>query len=300
MHWDGPLELAEYLQPGSLEEALEMLEGYQGRARVIAGGTDLIVQLRQGKERVEALVDLTGLPGLDRIDLSGEMIELGGLVTHAQAAGSELILLRAGPLAQGCGSVGSPQIRNIATVAGNLVSGQPAADAAIPLLALGAEVTIVSRHGERRVPLGEFFLGTGSTALDPGREIMTRISFPALGPFSGGAFLRMARRRALTLPVLVCAVVVEVDETREVIRKAAIAAGPVAPVPFRERGVEAELEGAPISRETVEKAAQGLSASCNPRDSLLRGSCDYRQEMIKVLVRRGLLKALAQAGCILG
>jgi carbon-monoxide dehydrogenase medium subunit len=266
---------------------------------VIAGGTDLIVQLRQRKAEVEALVDVTGLPGLDLIDLAGGEIEMGSLVTHAQAAGSELILNRAGPLAQGCAAVGSPQIRNIATVAGNLISGQPAADAAIPLLALEAQVTIASTAGERKIPLGEFFLGPGETALDSSREIMTRISFPGLRPLWGGAFMRLAKRKALTLPMLVCAVVVKVDEARKIIEKAAIAAGPVAPIPFRERELEEELKGAPATRETVEEAARRLSALCSPRDSLLRGSCDYRQEMIKVLVRRGLIKALAQAGCSL-
>jgi len=297
LHWAGHLEVAGYLQPGSLNEALEMLDQYRGRARVIAGGTDLIVRLRRREEEVGVLVDVTGIPGMDGIELKEDRIEVGGLVTHAQAADSDLIRHRAGPLAQGCASMGSPQIRNVATVAGNLISGQPAADASIPLLALEAEVTIVSPAGERVVPLGDFFLGPGVTALDSTREIMTKISCPALGPRAGGAFLRLAKRKALTLPMLVCAVVVKVDPGGKVIEQAAIAAGPVAPVPFRERTLEAQLAGAPATRETVEGAAESLSASCSPRDSLLRGSCDYRQEMIKVLVRRGLIKALAQAGC---
>ncbi len=297
LHWSPDMGPVDYLLPASLPEALEMLGRYGGRARVVAGATDVAPQLRRRQWEVEALVDITRLPGLDRIRREGDTIQLGALVTHAQAAASRLLQEGAGPLARGCQALGSPQIRNVGTLGGNLVSGQPAADASIPLLALGAEVTIVSPSGERRVALENFFLEVGRTVLDPTREILTKIRFPALGSGQGGGFLRLAKRRALSLPMLVCAVKVSLEEDRRTIREAAVALGPVAPVPWRARACEELLAGAPATAQVLAQAAEEAAAQSRPRDSLLRGSRRYRQEMVKVLVRRGLTQACAQAGC---
>jgi carbon-monoxide dehydrogenase medium subunit len=299
LHWRRDISLKDYLVPETLPEALKMLAEHKGRSRVIAGGTDVIVELRRRDYEVDVLVDICRISGMDGIELQENRIKLGGLVTHAQAAASSLIREKARLLALGCAAVGSPQIRNIATVAGNLVSGQPAADAAIPLLALDAEVAIASMKGERVVRLGEFFLDTGKTVVDPHREILTRIEFEALGPNQGGCFLRLSKRRALALPMLVCAVVVTVDEAKQVIDEAAIALGPVAPTPFRDRQTEEAIKGNPVNFQTLQGAAESASANCSPRDSLLRGSTDYRRNMVKVLVKRGLRGALEQAGCTL-
>jgi carbon-monoxide dehydrogenase medium subunit len=296
LHWSRFIQVGDYHLPATLAEALELLARYEGQARVVAGGTDVMVQLRKQDYGVGALVDVSRLPDLDDIRAEGDTVSIGSLVTHARAAGSDLIQDRAPVLAEGCASVGSPQIRNVATLAGNLVSGQPAADASIPLLALDARVTIASGEGQRVVPLSEFFVDLGRTALDPTREIMTRIEFEGLGPNEGSAHLRLAKRKALALPMLVCAVTVRVDPAQQAIDRARIALGPVAPVPWRERDTERMLEGAPLSRETLARAAESATAQCRPRDSLLRGSCDYRTEMVKVFVRRGLAQALAAAG----
>lgn len=296
LHWSHSFELEEYLVPSSLDEALDMLNCYKGEAKVIAGGTDVVPQLRNRECRVRTLVDISRLPEMNRIEEHGEKIVLGGLVTHAQAAGSALIQKKAPVLAQGSDSVGSPQIRQVATLAGNLVSGQPAADAAIALLALGASVSIVSQAGERMVPLTEFFIDLGRTALDSGREIITRLEFRGLGPNQGSCYQRLAKRKALTLPMLVCAMKVQIDPDNRTFEDVAIALGPVAPVPYRAKNTEDYLIGKPISRQVVSEAAAGAVAYCSPRESLLRGSCDYRREMVKVLVRRGLEKSLEQAG----
>ncbi len=296
LHWAKNIRVQEYLQPGTLEEALEMLSNFEGKARVIAGGTDVVPQLRGRDIEVAALVDVTGIPGMDGIIQDGENIVLGGLVTHAQVTSSKLIQEKAGLLSEGAGCVGSPQIRNIATVAGNLVSGQPAADTSIPLLALDATVTIASSQGERKVPLTDFFLDTGKTTLDCTREILTRIQFKGLAENEGGCYLRLAKRKALTLPMLVLAAVVNADLGKNIINRAAIAIGPVAPVPYRTTNVEEWLKGAPISDETIATGASMGMQGCTPRDSCLRGSCDYRQEMAKVFIKRGLTRALAQIG----
>lgn len=299
LHWRRDISLKEYLVPENLPQALRMLGEYQGRARVIAGGTDVIVALRKRDYEVDALVDISRIPGLGSIEQQGDSIVLGALVTHAQTEASALIREKAGLLATACSTMGSPQIRTVATVAGNLVSGQPAADASIPLLALDARVTVASPDGERVIPLADFFLDVGKTVIDPSREILTRIEFKALGPNQGGCSLRLSKRRALSLPMLVCSVVVTVDSARKLITDAAIALGPVAPIPFRSRLIEDEIKGKPANLQTLQEAAERAFAYCSPRDSLLRGSCDYRQEMVKVFVKRGLRKALEQTGCVL-
>lgn len=299
LHWSRDLEIEQYLTPQSLADALQMLADGGGRARVIAGGTDVVPELRRREHQGGILVDISRLPDLDGIAQEGEEIVLGARVTHAQAAASPLLREKAGLLAQGCAAVGSPQIRNLGTLGGNLVSGQPAADASIPLLALDATVSIASLEGEREVPLTEFFLDVGKTVLHPSREIMTHIRFQALGENQGSCYQRLSKRKALSLPMLVCAVVVKLDAAAKTIEEAAIALGPVAPVPFREVRTEESLRGVVASRPVIEEAANNASSWCSPRDSLLRGSCDYRQEMVKVLVQRGLLRALQQAGCTL-
>jgi len=300
LHWSKDVPVRGYLQPRTLQEALDMLAGAGGGARVIAGGTDVIPELRRRKREPAVLVDITGLPDLNHIEEQNGRILMGGLVTHAQVAAAHLIRTRVPLLASGAGWVGSPQIRNVATVAGNLVSGQPAADTSIPLLALDAVVVIVSPEGERTVALQEFFLGHGRTALDSTREILVRIEFEALGKNQGSCYLRLGKRKAMTLPILAAATVVQTDSSRKVIERAAIAMGPVAPTPLRLREIEENLAGAPVSLDTLESAAELGPRECSPRDSLLRGSCDYRQEMVKIYIKRGLRKALDALGAELG
>jgi carbon-monoxide dehydrogenase medium subunit len=297
LHWARDIRVNEYLLPKTTAEALEMLAEYQGRAQVVSGGTDVIPRLRKRELEVEALVDITRLPEMDTIEQDDDQIILGGLVTHAQVASSTLIKEKAGLLADGAARVGSPQIRNIGTLAGNLVSGHPAADTSIPLLALNASVTIATTEGERVVQLPQFFLEKGQTAVDCRREIVTQISFPALGKDQGDCYLRLSKRRALTIAILVLAAVVDVDPEQKVFRDAAIALGPVAPIPFRARHTEEMLKGAPLSKETVEMAADNAFAEATPISSVIWGSDEYKREMVKVFVRRGLHRALERAGC---
>ncbi len=296
LHWSKDIPVREYLLPKTLSEALDMLAEHDGGARVVAGGTDVVPQLRKRQLQVNALVDISRLPNMNHIEQNGEFIRMGGLVTHAQTAASPLIRKYAGLLASGASWVGSPQIRNIATVAGNLISGQPAADTSIPLLALDASVTLASKDGERSVPLSRFFMGIGKTALDPSREILVEIRFRALASNQGGAYLRLGKRRALVLPMLVAAMVVTVDPERRLFTDAAIAFGPVAPTPYRAINAEERLRGRPVTEEVLAEAGDAALQECTPRDSCLRGSCDYRCEMARVFVRRGVKQALRESG----
>lgn len=294
--WSKDITIKEYLLPRSLAEAFEILAKYNGKAQVIAGGTDVIPRLRHRDLDVEALVDITHLPDMSGIREEVDKIVMGGLTTHRQIAASPLIREKAGILADGAGCLGSPQIRNIATVAGNLVSGHPAADTSTPLLALNASVTITSQEGDRVIPLTEFFLDKGKTALDCRREILTQIRFAALKKNQGSSHLRLSKRRSLTVAVLIFATVVEVDQTQNMIKAAQIALGPVAPIPLRASKTEASLRGAPINNETIERAAESVCRESNPITDPVWGSAEYKEEIIKVFTKRGLKRALKQAG----
>jgi CO/xanthine dehydrogenase FAD-binding subunit len=282
----------EYLAPGSLDEALEMLERYRGAARIIAGGTDIVPASRKGAPGIKALVDITRIPGLNNISLDGETVKIGPLVTHTEAALSGLIRERGIALAEGASRLGSPQIRNIGTVAGNIINAQPGADTVIPLLALDGSVTIVSRQGERTIPLAELFTGVGRTTIDSTKEIVTGISFPGLGKGEASAAMRLAKRKTLVLPILTVAVVVGTDLGAKTFTKVRIAVGPVATTPFRCKAAEEILTGSPVGEEVIRKAAAEAAKAANPRTSLIRGTSEYRKAMVQVLVERGIATAL--------
>ncbi len=282
----------EYLVPGSLDEALGMLERYRGAARIIAGGTDIVPASRKGAPGIKALVDITRIPGLNTIRADGGTVRIGSLVTHTEVALSGLIRERGLALAEGASQLGSPQIRNIATVAGNIVNAQPGADTVIPLMALDGSVTIVSTHGERTIPLAELFTGIGRTKIDSTKEIVTQIFFPALGKGEASAAVRLAKRKTLVLPILTAAVVVGTDPAGRNFTKVRIAVGPVATTPMRCKAAEEVLAGRPIGDELIKKAAAEAENAANPRTSLIRGTSEYRKAMVAVLVERGIAAAL--------
>ena len=286
------MEWKEYLVPGSLDEALEMLERYRGAARVIAGGTDIVPASRKGTPGIKALVDITRIPGLNKINLDDETVKIGPLVTHTEVALSGLIRKSGMALAEGASRLGSPQIRNIGTVAGNIINAQPGADTVIPLLALDGSVTIMNRQGERTIPLAELFTGVGRTTIDSTKEIVTGISFPALGKGEASAAMRLAKRKTLVLPILTVAVVVGTDPGAKSFTKVRIAVGPVATTPLRCKTAEEILTGSPVGEEVIRKAAAEAAKAANPRTSLIRGTSEYRKAMVQVLVERGIATAL--------
>jgi carbon-monoxide dehydrogenase medium subunit len=290
--WPKRLHWEKYFRPQSIPEVLNILEEFQGKARLFAGGTDLILQIRSRETEPKALVDITRIPGLDEIKLEDGTIRIGALVTHAQVAQSPLIREKALALSEGASRLGSPQIRNLGTVAGNIVSGQPGADTTIPLLALDAKVKVKSKQGDRTVPLTEFFLDTGKTVVDSTREIVTEIFFSALAEDESSVSLRLARRKALALPILTVSVVVSADLEQKKFNRVRIALGPVAPIPFRPREAEQLLASASIADGVIRGAAKKASQEASPRTSLLRGSEEYRREIIANLVERGIRKGL--------
>jgi carbon-monoxide dehydrogenase medium subunit len=275
-----------YLTPATIDETLQALAAVPGRARLVAGATDLILELERGQRPgVTMLIDVTRLPGLDRIELRGDgRIHLGPLVTHNHVAGSPLIQERALALARACWEVGAPQIRNRATVAGNVITASPANDSIPPLMALGASVALRSLSGERQVPLAEFYTGVRKTVLRPD-EMLTDISFAAPPAGTRSTFVKFALRRAQAISVVNAAVVVQMDGAR--VRRASIALGSVAPTVIRAPQAEAALAGMTLSAEVVDRAGETAAAEARPIDDL-RGSAAFRREMVRVCVIRAL------------
>lgn len=283
-----------YLFPETIDEAVSILSSSNGMARVIAGGTDLILDIEGGRHVVEKAVDLSRIEGLNSITEENGMIKIGASVTCSQIATSQLLQLKAPALSCGARQLGSKQIRNIATMAGNVVRAQPAADTAIPLVALGALVEVTSIHGTRTISIldayGESF---AKSNIDSTSEVLTYFYIPMQQPREGSAYIRLDKRKALSLPILnvACKVSLEGDT----VKSATIAMGPVGPGPQRAVDAEKELIGSTISPDNIKAAAQLVTNQCNPRDSLVRGSRKYRMAVINTLAERAITQAVACA-----
>ncbi len=287
---------SDYHVVSSLQEVLERLSELDGKGRVVAGGTDLIVRLKEIDDPPKplTLLDVTRIEEMQGIAQVGDDIRIGAATSIAEIAASPLVRSKARALAQGAGWLGSPQIRSVATVGGNVVNALPAGDTTIPLVALAARARILSVDGERVLPVEELFRGVAESAIDPSREVVTEFLLKVgVLPTSASAMTRMAKRKAFTLPVLSVAVSIELDAHTERFQTARIVAAPVAPVPWRARRAEEALVYSEISRESLEAAAALAREDANPSSSL-RAGATYRKDMVAVLVRRALREALEQ------
>jgi carbon-monoxide dehydrogenase medium subunit len=274
-----------YYTPASVPEVLRLLSELGPDSRIIAGGTDLLVEMRWGERRAPILIDVTRIRGLDQIrDGDDKRIHLGPTVTHNLAVSSSLLQERALPLSIACWRVGTPQLRNRGTVTGNLVTASPANDTITALTALEATLTLRSADRWRDVPLSAFYTGVHRTVLDPG-EMVTDIAIQPLRATQRGTFVKLALRRTHAIAIINAAVVLTMDGDR--VSEARIALGSVAPTIVRAQEAEGALQGHRLSEACINEASELAVNAATPIDDI-RGGAQYRRDMVRVLVRRAL------------
>ncbi len=275
-----------YLQPHSLNEALHLLAAHANEARLVAGGTDIVVELSRGIRSTSTLIDITRISELRGISERNDTITLGALTTHNDVLGSALCRARLTPLAEACWEVGAPQIRSRGTIAGNLVTASPANDTITPLVALDTELVLASVRGERTVPLRDFYLGFRRTALAPD-ELVRAIRAPAMSPHQRGRFVKLGLRRAQAISVIDLAIVLTLEGDR--VSDARIALGALAPTIVRAEAAEAALNGQPLSPEVCQRAAARAEEAVSPIDDV-RATAPYRRQTLRNLVAATLLE----------
>ena len=285
-------KVEKYLFPKTLAECVSFLDEYRGQARLVSGATDLTLWIKEGKFSPAVLVDVSELPEMRSIKMEDGKMIIGAAMTHAEVSADEMVKKYFKALADGCRSVGSPQIRNVGTLAGNIVSAQPAADSVVPMTAMDAECEITGSMGNRIQPLCELSKSVGVSNVDPTKEVLTRIFIEIPKCRYGTAFKRIAPREAMALPVVNVAVMLKADEVGK-ITHARIVASPVSIVPFRAKKAEDFICGEKPSSELFIEAAKLAGEEASPRDSLLRGSGAYRKELVRDLVGQALKEASA-------
>jgi CO/xanthine dehydrogenase FAD-binding subunit len=285
-----------YYTPRTVEEASDLLTRYAGEARIIAGGTDLLLEIKQGHRPVaKALVDVTCIDELTRLTFDGDRVTIGAGVTHTRIVKTGGLADRATCLVESCGVVGGPQVRNVATIGGNVAHALPAADGTTSLVALDAEAEIIKNEKRMWVPILEMFEGPGQSLLDPTRDMLLNVRFKLSGPREATAFKRIMRPQGVALPVLASAAWVRLAEDGETVDDARICIGPIAPVPVRAKSVEDALRGRRFDDDALDEAVAIARRDFEPRTSKYRATSEYRVEMIEVLLRRALPLAVRRA-----
>ncbi|MHB8628291.1 MAG: FAD binding domain-containing protein [Aggregatilineales bacterium] len=289
-----------YHVPRSVEEAIALLAQYDGHAQVIAGGTDLLIDIQAGNHPpAEVLIDITKIDALNKIKIVDDEKQpyalIGASVTHSAIVAAPVIGSRATCLAESCSVVGGPQVRNVATIGGNVVHALPAADGTLSLVALNAQAEVATENGHQMYPIEALFTGPGKSIVDPTRSLLTQFRVPLTSFGEGSAFQRIMRPQGVALPILGCAVWLRLDPALERFADVSICLGPVGPVPQRAHAIESSLIGQPADESAINAAAQLAKGTLAPRTSKYRATAEYRTEMIEVLLRVSLETALVRA-----
>lgn len=285
-----------YYVPHTVEEASALLAQHAGQARVVGGGTDLLLDIKTGHQpHFPALVDITHIPEMAHITQEGDTVVIGAGVTHSQVVASGVLSGRATCLVESCGVVGGPQVRNVATLGGNVAHALPAADGTTSLVALDAEAEILKDGERRRLPVHELFKGPGQSLIDPARDLLLKFFVRLAGLGQGSAFKRIMRPQGVALPILGCAVWVGLGADGETVEEARLCISPVGPVPARAASVETVLKGRKFSGSVLDSAVEAARRDLHPRISKYRATAEYRVEMIEVLMRRAIPLAVQRA-----
>jgi CO/xanthine dehydrogenase FAD-binding subunit len=283
----------EFMEPVSLKAAVSLLAA-QPRAELLAGGTDLLVNLKKGLVKPTAVVSLAKVPKLDQIAFSPRKgLSIGCLVTAAALAADPNVQEHYVMLAEAASVLGSPLIRNLATAAGNVMTARPAADFPPALICLGAEAVLVGPAGARRMGLDKFFSGVGKTRAKRG-EILSHLVIGPPSPKSGGKYIKLGARQTLEISMVNAAAWLQLDRTGEIVTDVRITLGAVAPKPIRAAAAERVMRKKVLSTALIEEAAQAAAEECKPIDDF-RGSAAYRREMVRTLTRRCLTGAADRA-----
>ena len=280
-----------YYTASNIEDVLEILDREGPSARIIAGGTDLVLELKKGAHpQIKSLVDINRIEGLDFIQEKGDQIYLGPTVTHNQCLVSEPLLKYALPLVKAAQSIGAPQIRNVGTVLGNLITASPANDTISPLIALDASVTLRSKDNERVVKLSDFYKGVRKIDLSHD-EMVVDVHFKKMQPNQKGSFIKYILRNAHAISVANATAILTMDN-EGFIGEAIITLGAVAPTIVRARTAEKYLIGKKLNSEVITEASRLAEKDGNPISDV-RASQEYRQYLIPVLVEKALNEILS-------
>ena len=278
----------DYKVPNTIEEACDLLWKAEGRAKIIAGGTDLVIGLRNRDQSPRSIIDIARIGELRKIEERNGTVSIGAAVTHSEIASSPFVKKYGSVLSDAASKIGSPQIRNLGTIGGNIINASPAADTIPPLMVLNAVGRVVSREGERQIPLDQLFKGPYKTSLKP-QELLTQITFRKLSSDMKSSFIRLARRDAMAIARMSVAIILRIEKNR--IEDVRIAVGSVTPTPQRMSEAEAFLKGKSPDEESLQKASLKVS-EVMIRQSGIRPSTSYKKPVVEALFMRGMKKLL--------
>jgi CO/xanthine dehydrogenase FAD-binding subunit len=283
----------DFHEPTTVSKVCEIMGRLKEKARPLAGGTDLVVNMKKKLIRPEHVVSLAKIDDLKGIVQKNGILTIGACVTAAELAESDAVVKAFDAIAEGARVLGSPLVRNLATIAGNVVSARPAADLPPPLMACGARAVLVKASGERSVDLNDFFKGPGKTVMDSD-EILTKIHIEVPQGRYGSSYVKLGVRQTLEISLVNVAAFISLDGPGGSIAKARIVLGSVGPTPIRAKSAEEVLKAQLPSDALLARAAEAASADAQPIDDF-RGSAEYRRDMVGVLTRRALTAALDRA-----
>lgn len=282
----------EYKIPKTIEEACNLLWKAEGKAKIIAGGTDLVIGLRNGDHTSPFIVDITRIEELQKIEEINGSVSIGAAATHSEIASSSLVKKYGKVLSDAASEIGSPQIRNLGTIGGNIVNASPAADTIPPLMVLNAMGKVVSKEGEKQVPLSQLFIGPYKTKLKP-HELLVQIIFPKLSSEVRTSFVRLARRDAMAIARMSVAIILQIEKRNRRIEDICISVGSVTPIPQRMLEAEAFLKGKSPDEEFLQKASLKISETMI-QQSGIRPSTSYKKPVVEALFMRAMRKVLEE------
>jgi xanthine dehydrogenase FAD-binding subunit len=284
----------EYIRPATVTEAIQALRTAHGPAIPIAGGTDLLLDLKQGRHSpIHTLIDLTSVAEMTALEVRGDELFIGAAVPVSRVALDPLVAIHAQALVEACNLIAGPQVRNTATLGGNVAHALPAADGTIALTALDAQAEITGISGSRLVPFTSLFLGPGKSAIKKGEELIVGFYLPKNMKGQASCFKRIMRPQGVALPILNCAVWLE--RANDSVVDIHIAVGPGAATPFRATQAEAAMLGQLLSDNLVNKAVEAMLEQVQFRTSAHRASAEYRRHIVTGLFRDTLEAAWERA-----